>query len=98
MDFAYPADDWVKIKENKKRNKYLDLAWELKKVIEHEIDGDTDYNWYDQNGDWKLGKKIGRVGNQRMNQDHPNYWGDLLSHDSRERPSVYTGVKNFHEY
>ena len=32
MDFAVPADYRVKIKESKKRDKYLDLARELKKL------------------------------------------------------------------
>ena len=31
MDIAVAADLWVKIKENEKRDKYLDLARELKK-------------------------------------------------------------------
>ena len=32
MDFAVPADHRVKLKESEKRNKYLDLARELKKL------------------------------------------------------------------
>ena len=32
MDFAVPADHRVKLKENKKKDKYLDLAKELKKL------------------------------------------------------------------
>ena len=32
MDFAVPADHRVKIKENKKIDKYLELAGELKKM------------------------------------------------------------------
>ena len=32
MDFAIPADHRVKLKENKKMDKYLDLARELKKL------------------------------------------------------------------
>ena len=32
MDFVVPVDYGVKIKENKKRNKYLDLTRELKKL------------------------------------------------------------------
>ena len=32
MDFAVPADKWEKIKEDKKKNKYLDFARELKKL------------------------------------------------------------------
>ena len=31
-DFALPADHRVKIKENEKRDKYLDLAGELRKL------------------------------------------------------------------
>ena len=32
MDFAVPADYKVKIKENQKRDKYVDFARELKKL------------------------------------------------------------------
>ena len=32
MDFAVPADHRVKLKESEKKDKYLDLAWELKKL------------------------------------------------------------------
>ena len=38
MDFAILENQWVKIKENEKRDKYLDIAWEL---IEHENDDNT---------------------------------------------------------
>ena len=30
MEFAVPADHRIKLKESEKKNKYLDLAWELK--------------------------------------------------------------------
>ena len=33
MDFAVSADHMVKLKESKKRDKYLDLARELKKLF-----------------------------------------------------------------
>ena len=37
------ADHWVKLKEIEKKDKYLELARELKKkTMEHECDGD----WY----------------------------------------------------
>ena len=45
VNFAIPANHRVKIKENEKRDKYLDFVRELKKVIEHENDGDTNCNW-----------------------------------------------------
>ena len=32
VEFTVPADNRVKLKENEKWNKYLDLAWELKKL------------------------------------------------------------------
>ena len=32
MDFAIPADNWAKIKENEKIDKYLDFARELRKL------------------------------------------------------------------
>ena len=33
MDFAVPSDHRVKIKESEKRDNYLDLVRELKKVV-----------------------------------------------------------------
>ena len=33
VNFAVPADHRVKLKESEKKNKYLDLAWELKKKL-----------------------------------------------------------------
>ena len=41
VDFAVPADHRGRIKESEKRDKYLNLAREVKKTIEHEVDGDT---------------------------------------------------------
>ena len=38
MDFAVPADHWVKLTESEMRDKYLDFARELKKTMEREID------------------------------------------------------------
>ena len=37
MDFAVPADHRVKLKESKKEDKYLDLAREFLKIMEHEM-------------------------------------------------------------
>ena len=44
MNFAVPADNRVKLKESEKRDKNLDLAWEEKKTMENESDGDTNCN------------------------------------------------------
>ena len=32
MDFAAPADHRIKLKESEKKDKYLDLPWEFKKL------------------------------------------------------------------
>ena len=45
VDFVVPADHRIKLKECEKKDKYLDLARELKKTMEHEGDNYTNYNW-----------------------------------------------------
>ena len=45
MVFAVSADHRGKLKESKKKDKYQDLARELKKHMEHENKGDTICNW-----------------------------------------------------
>ena len=45
VDFAVPADYRVKLKECEKKDKYLDLARELKKTVEHAGDNYTNRNW-----------------------------------------------------
>ena len=45
VDLAVPADHIIKLKECEKRDKYLDLAKELKKTMEHESDDRTNCDW-----------------------------------------------------
>ena len=45
VDFAVPAEHRIKLKECEKRHKYLDLARELKKTMEHEGDNYTNCDW-----------------------------------------------------
>ena len=45
IDFAVAADHRIKLKECEKRDKYLDLARELKKTMEHEGDNYTNCDW-----------------------------------------------------
>ena len=65
-------DHRVKLKETKKRDKYLDLAREVK-PIEHEGDSDPNGNWYIWNNPQRIGKGTGRLGNKRINRVHPDY-------------------------
>ena len=72
MDFAIPADHRVKVKEREKRDKYLDLARELKKkTMEQEDVGDTSCNWCSRNNLKRIGKGTGKLGNKRTSRDHP---------------------------
>ena len=43
--FPVPADHRIKLKECEKKDKYLDLAKELKKTMEHAGDNYTNCNW-----------------------------------------------------
>ena len=45
--------DLSKYKENENVNKYLDLAWELKKDVEHESNGDNNCSWCHWSGPQK---------------------------------------------
>ena len=56
----------MKIKEREKRDKFLDLARELRKLWNMRI-GTL---W---NGHQRIVKGARRVGNRRTNRDHPNY-------------------------
>ena len=67
-----PTEHRMKIKENEKRDKFLGLTRELKKAMEHESDGDTNYNWCVRNDLQRLGEGDRGVGNWMTNQDHLN--------------------------
>ena len=78
MNFAVPADHWLKIKENENIHKYLDLAGEKKttkskKTIEHEGNGDTGYNWYVRNDSQSLGNSDRKARYNSSIREHRNY-------------------------
>ena len=45
VNFAVPADHRIKLKECEKKDKYFDLARELKKTKEHAGDNYANCNW-----------------------------------------------------
>ena len=55
------------------RDKYRDLARELKITMEHESDGDTNCNWRNQYSHQMIGSRTGGLGNKRTSGNHPNY-------------------------
>ena len=72
VDFAVPAGHRVKLKENKKKDKYLDLARELKKTAVHESGGNCNWcSWYSPQ---RMDTGTGGLRNKRMSEDHPNYY------------------------
>ena len=72
VDFAVPADHRVKLKECEKKDKYLDLARELKKAMEHESDEFTNCDWCFWHSNKRIIKGCGGFGSWRTSGDHPN--------------------------
>ena len=73
LNFAVPADHRVKLKECEKNDKYLDLAWEWKKPVDHESDGYTNCNWCSWYNHQRTGTKTEGHGNNGTGGDCPNY-------------------------
>ena len=107
VKFAVPADHRVKIKENKKRDEWIDLAREQtkqnknkKNPIKYEAVGDTNCNWCARNNLQSIGKGTGRRRNQRTRGDHPDYSikigqnTEKSSGDLRRLVIAQTPVKN----
>ena len=46
VNFAVLADHRIKLKECEKKDKYLDLAWELKNTMEHEGNNYTNCDYW----------------------------------------------------
>ena len=101
MNFAIQVDHTVKLKENKKKDKYLELVRELKKTKEHEIDGDTNSNWCARYSHQKLGTWIGGLENKMTNWDHTNFYIIVIGQNTEKSPEnlrrlavIQTPVKN----
>ena len=57
-------------KESEKKNKYLYIARELKKTMEHEVDGDTSCVWCTWNDSQRIGKGTGELENKKTKGDY----------------------------
>ena len=89
MDFAVPADDRVKLKENEKKDKYLDLAREFKKKLWNmkvTIVIILYCNWCSWYSHQRIGSKTGKVGNRRTSGDDPNYRITKISQNTEKSP------------
>ena len=72
MVFAVPADHRVKLKENTNKDKYLDLAKELKKTVEHTSDNYTSCDWCSWYSYERVLKGIVGLENNGTSVDHPH--------------------------
>ena len=75
MDLVVPADRRVRLNETEKKDKYMDLARELKKkTVEHESENFTNCAWCFWYSHQRIIKGTGWLGNKRTSRDHPNYY------------------------
>ena len=70
--FTTPTDHGVKFKESEKKDKYPDLAWELKK-LEHENDFYTSCDWCSWYKHQRIDTKTGGHRNNKMSGGNPKY-------------------------
>ena len=85
-DLGIPADHIVTLKESEKRNKYLDLARELKETMEHESSGDTNCKWCTWYSHQRIGTVTEGLGNKRTSGDHPKYGIVEISQNTKKSP------------
>ena len=100
MDFAVPANHSIKLKEREKKDEYLDLAKELKKLWDMKVTIRKDYkrNWTN----WKLEDEW-KPSKLHLCWERTEYWEDswgvevtCCHSNSGERPSRKTKVKHYH--
>ena len=86
VDYSVLTDHRLKIKENEKRVKYLDLAGELRKQRNTRVYSDANCNWRTRNGSQSFEEGTGRVENQRTNCYHTNYSIIQISQNTEMSP------------
>ena len=84
MNFALPAHDKVKVKEIEKRNKYQDLAIELKKL----------WNMKVRMIPTVIYTGIGGLRNKRINGNSPNYCIIKIGQNPEESPGKIAITEN----
>ena len=109
VDFAVPANHRIKLKECEKKDKYLDLARELKKIWNMKVTIITivigafgavtkgllkGLNGLEVGGRVETIQTTALLRTARILKRVLETWGDLLSSNSSERLSANTDVKN----
>ena len=89
MDFAIPLGHRVKFKENEKKDKYLDLARELKKTVDNEGSVYTNCYWCSWYSHRRIIKGTGGFGNKRTSGDYPNYYSIEIGQITEKNPGDF---------
>ena len=92
VDFAIPAGHRVKLKENEKGDKYADISKELKETMELEGECFSSCNCCTGNNPHSLGRRTGRVKNQRKRRDHPDYSISYISQNIEKSSGDLRGI------
>ena len=85
MDFAVPVKQRLKLKESEKKNKYLDLAKELKRLW-NMSDVYTNYNWCSWYSHQRINKGTGGLVNKRTSGDYTNYYIIEIGQNTENSP------------
>ena len=88
MNFVVPVDHRVKLKKYKHRDKYIDLARELKKTMELVGDIHTNYNWCVRCSHQRIVKGTRQIGDKNMSGDQLNYSIIKINHNTKNIPRV----------
>ena len=81
VDFAVSAELQNKIwRKVEKKDKYLDLAKEFKKTVEHESNDCANCDWCVRYSNWRIIKGPGGLGSWRTGRDYPN---DSIAEDGQ---------------
>ena len=86
MDFDVPPEHRVKIKESENRDKYFELARELRKLRNMKVT-ETSFVFGALRKDPKsTGSRAGGFRNQRTSRDHPDYSIVEISQNTEKSP------------
>ena len=89
MDLALPAYHRIKMKECEKKDKYLNLARQMKKTMEQEGDNYTNRDWcFWYNHQRNINGTAG-FGNKRTCGDHPNYYIIENGQNTKKNPGDF---------
>ena len=91
VDLAVLANHRIKLKEKEKKDKYLDLARELKKkTIEHEGDNYTNRDWCFWSSNQRIIKGTGKLGGRRTSGDYPD---DSIIENDQNTEKIHSDLR-----